>query len=496
MAASCRRQAVAAALVAVAVLAGGLPAAGALGVNWGTMATHRLPSGTVVRMLQDNGIRKVKLFDADPGPMDALAGSGIEVMVGIPNIMLDMMTDYGTARDWVHENVSRYNFDGGVTIKYVAVGNEPFLSAFNGTFLNVTLPALQNIQRALNDAGLGESIKATVPLNADVYNSPVNNPVPSAGRFRADIADLMTQIVEFLSQSGAPFTVNIYPFLSLYGNDGFPLDYAFFDGTSSPVVDAGTGIKYTNVFDANFDTLVSALAAAGAAGLPVVVGEVGWPTDGDVHATAALAQKFYAGLLRKLAANAGTPLRPNQYVEVYLFSLIDEDAKSVEPGNFERHWGIMRYDGQPKYPMDLTGGQGGGNAPAALVAARGVQYLPRQWCVASPNATDLAGKIGDSVTYACSLSDCTALGYGSSCNGLDAVGNASYAFNMYFQTQNQVEGSCDFQGLAVTTAQDPSRDTCSFIVQIEPSDAGRRRRAPVATEMLVLVVLAVLQVAL
>ncbi|CAN6287349.1 unnamed protein product [Urochloa humidicola] len=304
----------------------------------------------------------------------------------------------------------------------------------------------------------------------------------------------MSEIVQFLNQSGAPFTVNIYPFLSLYDNAGFPLDYAFFDGTASPVVDAGSGITYTNVFDANFDTLVSALAASGAAGLPVVVGEVGWPTDGDAHATAALAQKFYAGLLRKLAANAGTPLRPNQYVEVYLFGLIDEDAKSVAPGNFERHWGITRYDGRPKYPMDLTGGQGGGGN-TALVAARGVQYLPRQWCVANPNGTDLAGRIADSVAYACSFADCTALGYGSSCNGLDAVGNASYAFNMYFQTQNQVEGSCDFQGLAVTTAQDPSTGTCSFIVQIVPSAAGRRlrRRAPAATAaMLLLVVLAVL----
>jgi hypothetical protein len=140
--------------------------------------------------------------------------------------------------------------------RYVAVGNEPFLSSFNGTFLNVTLPALQNIQRALNDAGFGDTIKATVPLNADVYNSPTDNQVPSAGRFRSDIAGLMTEIVQFLDQSGAPFTVNIYPFLSLYDNDDFPLDYAFFDGTSSPVVDTGNGIRYTNVFDANFDTLV------------------------------------------------------------------------------------------------------------------------------------------------------------------------------------------------------------------------------------------------
>ncbi|KAJ1294323.1 hypothetical protein BS78_01G137900 [Paspalum vaginatum] len=487
MAASRRLAVVAAALVLVVAVAARLPAAGALGVNWGTMATHQLPPGTVVRMLGDNGISKVKLFDADPGPMDALAGSGVEVMVAIPNNMLDMMTDYGTAKDWVRQNVSRYNFDGGVNIKYVAVGNEPFLSSFNGTFLNVTLPALQNIQRALNDAGLGETIKATVPLNADVYNSPQDNPVPSAGRFRSDIADLMTEIVLFLNQSGAPFTVNIYPFLSLYGNDDFPLDYAFFDGTSSPVVD--NGIQYTNVFDANFDTLVSALAAVGVGGLPVVVGEVGWPTDGDKHATAAYAQRFYAGLLRKLAANTGTPLRPNQYIEVYLFSLIDEDAKSIAPGNFERHWGIMRYDGQPKYEMDLSG-QG---RNTALVAARGVQYLPRQWCVVNPNAPDMS-EIGDSVTYACTYSDCTSLGYGSTCNGLDAVGNASYAFNMYFQVQNQVNGSCDFQGLAVPTAQDPSTEACNFTIQIVPSAAGRRR-GPVATALLLLVLLAVLQTA-
>jgi hypothetical protein len=116
-AASYDRLAVAASLLVAAVVVAGLPAAGALGVNWGTMATHRLPPGTVVRMLEDNGIRKVKLFDADAGPMDALAGTSVEVMVAIPNNMLDMMTDYGTARDWVHQNVSRYNFDGGVNIK-------------------------------------------------------------------------------------------------------------------------------------------------------------------------------------------------------------------------------------------------------------------------------------------------------------------------------------------------------------------------------------------
>jgi len=480
------------AVLLVAVI--GSPAAEALGVNWGTMASHQLPPSTVVRMLQDNCIKKVKLFDADSGPLGALAGTGIEVMVAIPNNMLDMMTDYDTAREWVHKNVSAYNFDGGVSIKYVAVGNEPFLSSLNGTFLNVTFPALQNIQQALNEAGLGDTVKATVPLNADVYESPADQPVPSAGRFRAGLSGLMTEIVQFLNQSGAPFTVNIYPYLSLYGNDDFPLDFAFFDGTSSPVVDAATGISYTNVFDANFDTLVSALAAAGVGGLPVIVGEVGWPTDGDKHATAAYAQRFYAGLLRKLASNAGTPLRPNQYVEVYLFSLIDEDVKSVAPGNFERHWGMTRYDGQPKYYMDLTG-QG---RNTALAGAKGVEYLPRAWCVLNSNSPpgNMSG-LGDNVGYACTNADCTSLSYGSSCRGMDAAGNASYAFNAYFQVFDQQEEACGFEGFAVRTLQDPSTGTCNFTIQLETTSDAAGRRTTVATAVLaVFCVLAVMAITL
>lgn len=89
-----------------------------LGVNWGTMATHKLPPKTVVQLLKDNGIGKVKLFDADQSTMSALAGSDIEVMVAIPNDQLSAMNDYHRAKDWVRRNVTRYNFKGGVNIKY------------------------------------------------------------------------------------------------------------------------------------------------------------------------------------------------------------------------------------------------------------------------------------------------------------------------------------------------------------------------------------------
>ncbi|XP_057721782.1 glucan endo-1,3-beta-glucosidase 8-like [Arachis stenosperma] len=432
-----------------------------LGVNWGTQATHKLPPDTVVQMLKDNGIQKVKLFDAEESTMSALAGTGIEVMVAIPNIQLADMNDNDKAKQWVKKSVTRYNFNGGVNIKYVAVGNEPFLKSYNNSFLNVTFPALQNIQNALNEAGVGDKIKATVPLNADVYESPANNPVPSSGTFRADINGLMTQIVAFLSKNGAPFTVNIYPFLSLYGHDDFPFDYAFFDGVTNPINDNGT--PYTNVFDANFDTLVAALSKAGYGDLPIIVGEVGWPTDGDKNANTRNALRFYNGLLPRLAANKGTPRRPG-YIEVYLFGLLDENGKSIQPGNFERHWGIFGYDGQPKFPMDLSGQ----NQNKMLVGAKNVQYLEQEWCMFNPNAKDLS-KLGESITYACTNGDCTALGYGSSCNNLDANGNASYAFNMYFQMQNQNLQACNFGGLAKLSLTNISTDTCNFPIQIKSS---------------------------
>ncbi|KAJ7971870.1 glucan endo-1,3-beta-glucosidase 8-like [Quillaja saponaria] len=455
-----------------------------LGVNWGAITTHKLPPPTVVQMLKDNGIHKVKLFDADQSTLSALAGTGIEVMIAIPNDQLAVMNDYKNAKKWVEKNVTRYNFNGGVNITYVAVGNEPFLASYNGTFVNITFPALQNIQNALNEAGLGDKVKATVPLNADVYDSPINNPVPSAGRFRSDIGDAMRQVVQFLNKSNSAFTVNIYPFLSLYyGKGKFPFDYAFPDNVDNPVVDKG--ILYTNVFDANFDTLVSALKAEGFGDMPILVGEIGWPTDGDKNANFVNAQRYYNGLLPKLAKNKGTPLRPG-YIEVYLFALLDEDAKSVAPGNFERHWGIFRYDGQPKFPMDLSGH----GLNKLLVPAQNVSYLPQKWCMVNPKAKDLS-KLTDNIKFACTNGDCTSLGYGSSCNNLDAKGNASYAFNMYYQMQSQDDSACNFQGMATVSTLNISQGGCNFTIQLVPLSSSSSLKASLVP--LVLLVLYMFQ---
>ncbi|KAK9715297.1 hypothetical protein RND81_06G155500 [Saponaria officinalis] len=435
-----------------------------VGVNWGTMSNNKLPAEEVVEMLKNNGFDQLKLFEADDVILNALVGSDIEVMLAIPNNMLqDISLNVDNAVSWVDYNVTSYIYSGGVNIKYVAVGNEPLLQAYNGTYVNLIIPALRNIQAALNSAGYGNQIKATIPFNADVYYSPASDPVPSAGDFRPEVKDITLEILQVLHENNSPFTVNIYPFLSLYGNDHFPIDFAFFDGSNVPIRDQG--VVYTNVFDANFDTLVSAMNKAGYSDMNIIVGEVGWPTDGDKYANVQNAKRFNQGLLEHVLNGEGTPLRKGK-IDVYLFSLIDENAKSVAPGNFERHWGIFEFDGKPKYALDLAGMQ----EDRGLIPVEGVKYLQKKWCILDPDAENLQD-LAENVDYACSLSDCTALGYGCSCNHLTVQGNASYAFNMYFQVKGQNEWDCDFNGLATITDRDPSDGSCEFVVMIEFSSA-------------------------
>ncbi|RDX60587.1 tRNA (guanine(37)-N1)-methyltransferase 2, partial [Mucuna pruriens] len=430
-----------------------------VGVNWGTMATHKLPPNKVIKMLQENGFDKLKLFDAEEWIMAALMGTDIEVMLAIPNNMLeDMSKNPQVADSWVFENVTSYMYPGGLNIKYIAVGNEPFLKEYNDSYIHSTLPALKNIQTSLNSWGLGSQIKATVPFNADVYYSPDSNQVPSAGDFRPEVREQTIEIVQFLYANNAPFTVNIYPFLSLYGNDHFPFDFAFFDGSNRPLIDGNS--VYTNVFDANLDTLLWALEKAGYPDMSVVVGEVGWPTDGDKNANVQNAKRFNMGLLKHALSGNGTPKRKG-IIDIYLFSLIDENAKSIAPGNFERHWGVFEFDGKPKYELDLAGLE----ENKGLVPVEGIKYMEKRWCILDPNVKDLH-YLPDSIDYACSQSDCTALGYGSSCNALTLQGNASYAFNMYYQVNNQKDWDCDFSGLATLTDDDPSEKGCQFPVMI------------------------------
>lgn len=326
----------------------------------------------------------------------------------------------------------------------------------------MTYPALKNVQAALAAAGLAETVKAVVPCNADILS---NNPLPSQQTFRSDLAPIMLNIAQALDSTKSPFVVNLYPFLSLVLGTNFPIDYAFFSGYSTPLVD---GTKtYDNVFDASYDGVVSALVTAGYPNMVVSVGEIGWPTDGNAYANITLAQKFNQQLVNHVESGKGTPLRPGK-LEAYVFSLLDENAKSTLPGNFERHWGVFNFDGSVKYLLDLTGGVSG--TQTRLIGAQNVPYYPSQWCVLNP-IKDLS-TLPANLDYACSRADCTPLTTGGSCSGLTLQQNASYAFNQYYQFNNQLKSACDFQGLAQVVTTDPSVGSCKFVIGVAESSTS------------------------
>ncbi|QHO37493.1 Glucan endo-1,3-beta-glucosidase [Arachis hypogaea] len=107
-----------------------------IGVNWGTISSHRLRPTTVVDLLRENKIQKVKLFEAEPDVMRALMGSGIQVMVGIPNEMLSVLSSSPSAADlWVRQNVSSYIGKGGADIRH---SGESELITLSSTISKIT----------------------------------------------------------------------------------------------------------------------------------------------------------------------------------------------------------------------------------------------------------------------------------------------------------------------------------------------------------------------
>jgi hypothetical protein len=284
--------------------------------------------------------------------------------------------------------------------------------------------------------------------------------LPSKGHFRPDLNKTMTELLTFLTKHHSPFFATISPFIISHRNKNISLDFSLFKETKHSRNDGHR--TYKNSFDLGYDTLVSALSTAGFPEMDVVVAKIGWPTDGAANATPSAAETFMKGLMDHLHSKSGTPLRPrNPPIETYIFSLLDEDQRSIVNGNFERHWGVFTFDGQAKYNVDL--GQGSKN----LVNAQYVEYLSSKWCVVNNNK-DLSNATASALD-ACSTADCSALSPGGSCFNISWPANISYAFNNYYQVHDQRADSCDFGGLGLITTVDPSVGNCRFPVELRTS---------------------------
>nr|QFI56874.1 beta-1,3-glucanase [Picea asperata] len=314
-----------------------------IGVNYG-MDGDNLPSpDEVVTLMNSNNIGKMRIFKANKDALKAFANSGIDVIVGVGNDELEAISSsQDSANGWVNDNI--VPFYPATNIKYIAVGNEVLPSS---QYVSYLFPAMTNIQTAVQNANLQNNIKVSTTHLMGVTNGFP----PSQGVFVDNVKDTMNSILKFLSDNGAPYMANVYPYFSYTGSGGsITLDYALFKSTSTVVQDEDR--SYTNLFDAMVDTVISAMENLGYPNVPIVITESGWPSAGADAATVENAQSYNNNLIQHILSNAGTPKRSGTSIETYIFALFNEDKKTGDAT--EQHFGLFNPDQSPVYSVNFS----------------------------------------------------------------------------------------------------------------------------------------------
>ncbi|CAL1410224.1 unnamed protein product [Linum trigynum] len=318
-----------------------------IGVCYGRVGSNLPQPGEVVALFNQNNIRRMRLYDPHQPALDALRGTDIELMLDVPNDQLrSVASSQGAADAWVRDNVVGYAA-AGVRFRYITVGNE--VDPADGRFAPFLFGAIQNIQTALNDVGLGDRVKASTAFKFDVMGNAFP---PSDGSFNQQYRSLLDSILPFLRNNNSPMMLNLYPFFSYRDNPGnnpgqIRLDYATFTGPPGLVSDPP--LSYSNLFDAMLDATYSALEKKEMGSLNIVVSETGWSSAGGGDATTVdNARAYNYNLVQHV--KVGTPKRTGP-IETYIFAMFDEGDKEPE---LEKHFGLFSPDRQPKYPMNFN----------------------------------------------------------------------------------------------------------------------------------------------
>ncbi|CAN1852876.1 Glucan endo-1,3-beta-glucosidase 13, partial [Linum perenne] len=319
--------------------------AASVGVCYGRVANNLPLPATVVGLLQANGIRNVRLFDTDAATLRSFSGTGISLMIGVPNESLPSIAS-GTANstiDWLITNV--FSHIPPPQVKYLSVGNEAFVR--DSFYTPYVVPAVINLHGALQTLDLANRIKISSPQPISVLSSSYP---PSSGSFDPIIKPSMIPLLQFLRDSGSPLMVNLYPYQAYAAHTNrIPLDYALFK-SDGEFGDAG--LMYDNLLDASIDAFVHAMEREGFQGIKVVVAETGWPTACGEAASVDNALTYNDNVVRRAANDVGTPKRPKQEVEVYLFDLFDENERGGD--EYEKHYGIFTPAGVKLYDLRFS----------------------------------------------------------------------------------------------------------------------------------------------
>ncbi|KAK7405115.1 hypothetical protein VNO78_06311 [Psophocarpus tetragonolobus] len=324
-------------LVFIGILLSSIKVAESYGVCYGVNGDNLPAKQDVVDLYKSNNIGSMRIYAPNEGTLKALKGSGIELIMDVAGETLQFLTDMSAATAWVNKYVTPYS---DVNFKYISVGNEVLPSATVAPYI---LPVMTNIQNAILSANL--QIKVSTTINGALIT---NSYPPDNGAFTSDAQPYIRPIIKFLVDNGTPLLANIYPYFAYVNNQqDISLDYALFRQQGN------NNVGYQNLFDAMLDSTYAALEKVGAPNLQIVVAESGWPSDGGNGASIDNANTYYANLISHASRRSGTPKRPGQSIETYLFAMFDENQKPN--AETERHFGLFHPNKSPKYQITKGG---------------------------------------------------------------------------------------------------------------------------------------------
>lgn len=315
-----------------------------IGVCYGRDGNNLPPPAEVVALYRQRNIGRMRIYDPNQQVLEALRGSNIELILGVPNDILQSLGDAAAATRWVQSNVR--NFWPAVRIRFIAVGNEIPANDANSRYAPYLVLAMTNIHKAIVSAGLQGQIRVSTAISTSVIGT---NYPPSAGAFRGDVMGLMNPIIGFLRDTRAPLLVNLYTYFSYVGNSNLKLSYGLFTNPSAEFTDPGNNLPYQNLFDAILDGVYSALERASGSSLEIVISESGWPSAGGNAASVENARTYNQNLIQHV--RRGSPKRAGRAIEAYIFAMFNENLKNPE---FEKNFGLFFPNKQPVYPINFS----------------------------------------------------------------------------------------------------------------------------------------------
>ncbi|CAI9786355.1 unnamed protein product [Fraxinus pennsylvanica] len=436
-----------------------------IGVNYGDQSSELPQPADTVNLLKTTTIAKVRLLgSADQSMIKALENTNIELVMGLDNTeILWVASGPDAASQWVNSKLLPYYPASKIII--ITVGNE-VLTAENQNVISALLPAMQNIQNALNTASLGEKIKVTTVHSMAVLGqfSP-----PSSGAFHVSFVDAMKDLLKFQSAHGSPFLINAFPFYE-YKSNPTPETLAFcLFQPNSGQLDSKSNITYMNMFDVEVDAVRSALNAMGYKDMEIVVAQTGWPYEhsrDEVGPSLDNAKAYVGNLINHLRSNVGTPLMPGKSVDTYIYELYDEDEPMGPSSISDQSFGIFNSDSSPLYDAGLFKSSQNPIPPSPSTLSCPT-LAPRSaglWCVPKPDGISDA-QLQEIINSTCNQKgiDCSPIKPGGACFEPNTLAShAAYVMNLHYQNSGSNPWECNFAQTATITTVNPSYGGCVF----------------------------------